>query len=169
MKCFKCQRRGHYARVCRNSGEGQQKSVCEVQEAANSEYFLGTVTQERTQDKTPWMITLSISNTPVRFKIDCGADVTVMTLKQYNALKQRPRLREDKSTLKGVGGILTSTGVFTATAPYKDELYKFDVHVVPESDNNLLSRSVSQMMGLIELKVGEVSEDVFGENCKQIQ
>lgn len=135
----------------------------EVQETEGDEYFLGTVTQERAQDKSPWTVTLKVNSTPVKFKIDCGADVSVMTRSQYNKLATRPKLREDRSTLRGVGGKLRSDGVFSTTVSLKDHQYNFDIHVVPESENNLLSRSVSQMMDLIELKIGEVSEDVFGE------
>ena len=162
--CFHCKQRGHFARRCQNS-KSNNKSVREVQEDTGTltEYFLGAVTQENVNNSPPWQVTLKVAGTPVKFKIDCGADVSVMTEKQYNHLKYRPKLCKDYTPLKGVGNKISCLGVFTTSTIYKGRQYTFDVYVVPGADNNLLSRPASRMMELIELKIGEVDQSVFGE------
>ncbi|XP_052799445.1 uncharacterized protein LOC128231064 [Mya arenaria] len=79
--CRKCQKVGHFQKKCRST-------VGAVNEASNTEHsdedesFLGTVRASTTTD--PWKVTLTVNDeADVTFKIDTGADVTVIPEKLF--------------------------------------------------------------------------------------
>ena len=96
------------------------------------------------------------------FKIDTGADTSVITESTYNALPWKPKLDPVRSPLISPGGPLKCIGMFHAKTYYKSVEYRFRVHVVQGSHSNLLSRSVAHTMGLV-VKVDDVRKDVFGK------
>ena len=159
--CFRCHQHGHFARRCPKSSS---KSVHEVTENNPDSYFLGTVTDvSKEEDNTPWEIALKVCGSTINFKIDCGADVTIISEREYNNLSRQPDVRVATVPLRGVGTRIKCVGMFTAKIKYGDEQYVMDIYVVPNTDSNLLSRSASRAMGLIELKIEEVEEDIFGD------
>ena len=68
-KCHACGKMGHYSRVCR-----APKSVHEVEEEEDDAIFLGSITA----NGEPWTVSIGIHDSSVTFKIDTGADVTVL-------------------------------------------------------------------------------------------
>lgn len=78
-----CHRMRHWATVCRS------RSVNEVTETERSEqtsYFLGSVCDEKSEQ---WTVQLQVDTTLVEFKIDTGADVTVISEDTFHTLKTR--------------------------------------------------------------------------------
>ncbi len=55
------------------------------------------------QDSDQWLITLQLGNTKVKFRIDTGADETVITDHVYNELQDVNPLKEADKKLFGVG------------------------------------------------------------------
>ena len=49
----------------------------------------------------------------VDFKIDTGADVSVISKEVYDSLQPRPRLRQSDAILRSPGGTLPYLGMFT--------------------------------------------------------
>lgn len=60
-------------------------------------YFLGAVDAPDTEP--PWHTTLNICNKVVCFKIDTGADISVMSYGEYNKLHPRPNLQQTNAVL----------------------------------------------------------------------
>ena len=56
--------------------------------------------------KEPWSVTLHVNKTPVCFKIDTGADISVMSESTYQALPQRPQLKPSTALSSSPGGKL---------------------------------------------------------------
>ena len=77
-KCRKCSKIGHWAQACRGSKQGK---LFEVQVEEES-FFLGEMVDlHEVQSNTatsPWTATVLVGKKPVDFKIDRGADVTVV-------------------------------------------------------------------------------------------
>ena len=71
-KCHKCGKIGHFQTTCRSI-------INTVQ--TEEEAFLGTVSEGGTN--RPWMIELKLNNHPILFKIDTGANVTVIPQNVY--------------------------------------------------------------------------------------
>ena len=89
--CHKCSKKGHWATVCKSS-----QTVGEIEE----DYaFLGAIGTERNEDLCT--VDLNLNNPLVRFKIDTGADVTVIPESVYKKLKPTPALLQPSKTLFG--------------------------------------------------------------------
>ena len=91
----------------------------------------------------------------MKFKIDSGADVSVMSLSTYENMPEVPVLRPTTHRLKGVNGVLKCKGTFLSYTKYQGKLYKFDIYVT-DSENNLLSRPMAEEMNLVKLNIQEV-------------
>ena len=83
------------------------------------------------------------------FKLNSGADVSVMSESNYKQLKPRPSLKTVKANLNSPGGPLNCRGRFIAKATVKGTVYHFRVIVVVNDVENLLSRGVASRMNLM--------------------
>ena len=91
----------------------------------------------------------------MKFKIDSGADVSVMSLSTYENMYDAPALRPTSHRLKGVNGVLKCKGTFSSNTEYRGKIYMFDIYVT-DSENNLLSRTMAEKMNLIKMNIQEV-------------
>lgn len=83
VKCHSCGKMGHFKRVC------MSKTVHEVAEdEEGDEVFLGSVIASG----EPWMVNLDINGKQVPFKIDTGADVTVLPYSVFKELSGNTHL-----------------------------------------------------------------------------
>lgn len=82
------------------------------------------------------------------FKIDTGADTTVMSDETYYKLKQLPQLESDDTGFDNPGGKLEGLGQVTALTMYKGQKYKFIVQVVKTAScSKLLGQAAAVAMG----------------------
>uniref|UniRef100_A0A3B4U8Y0 ribonuclease H n=1 Tax=Seriola dumerili TaxID=41447 RepID=A0A3B4U8Y0_SERDU len=151
-KCNKCHRKGHWERECHS------KAVSEITEGEKQIYFLGEVGREDSQDN--WTVSLTICDKPIAFKIDTGADATVINEKIFKKIKSKVQLDPPDTHFLSPGGDIRCTGMFQTTTSYKERLYTFPVYVIKGKGNCLLSRPEAVAMGLVR-RVDEVSS-VFG-------
>ena len=64
----------------------------------------------------PWVVTISLNGSPVEFKIDTGADVSVISDTTYKALAKKTPLKPAKKFLMGPSSqLLDVRGQFTGT------------------------------------------------------
>ena len=98
-ECWFCQQKGHYERVCRKKSRGQSSGVNEVTGAEagaeasyefqeSDEFFLGALALggiKETENGNQLSVPLKLSGKDISFKIDTGADVTVISNEQYQA------------------------------------------------------------------------------------
>ena len=141
-------------------------------EGNNREFFLGAVNSCDELEEL-WSVGLHINKNPVKFKIDTGANISVMSVSTYEALPQRPKLKLSNAVLSSPGGMLNCKGQFTAEIPHKNKLYFIDSYVIEGvCVNNLLSRHAACQMGLVQ-RVEESTANVFGDvslmNCEQVK
>ena len=157
-KCNRCHKIGHYARCCR------LRQVTEVSTAhqnnrdtdsSEEEFFIGTITSISDSHKS-WHVKLPINNHLIQFKIDSGADVSIMSVKSYRNMPQPPTLNPANHILKGIDGKLKCRGTFTAHTNYHGKEYEFTIYVT-DAESNLLSRAMAEKLNLITLNVQEVS------------
>ena len=157
-KCSKCKKKGHFAVVCRTVvGE-----VTRAPEQTSQHFFLGAI-QSGDNAEEPWSVMLHINKKPVQFKIDTGADISVMSESTYQALPQCPQLQTSNAVLSSPGGKLNCKGLFTANITLKGNTYSEDMYIIEgPSVNNLLSRQAACRMGLVQ-RVNETTADVYGD------
>jgi transposase InsO family protein len=131
-------------------------------ESAQPTYYFGAVTCE--DKEPPWTIDLTMCGSTVKFKIDCGADVSIMPDTRFKEMANKPKLQPNWSNLDSPGGPLDCIGQFLARTRVGHQAYNFRVLVVRNRTDCLLSRSVSEQMGLVKLVRG-VTEMVKGIGC----
>ena len=148
--CKKCNKKGHFATMCRS------KAIEEVdmyQEVSQEEYFLGEVKTPSPKAKKnrgkPWVVTLDINTKPVQFKIDTGADISVMSEATWQDIN-KPQLTKSQVCLTSPGGGLDCLGEFTTHTTWKGKQYSFRVAVIKGTmTKSLLSRDAAVDMGLV--------------------
>lgn len=186
-RCRKCNKIGHFEAVCKTKmlKEVRTEAVMDSDEDSFfiGELFLRATTKsnpnviEEVESDTDWDIELQVNGSPVDFKIDTGADTTVMTETTFNKIQQRPKLIKSKSIVYSPGGKVMCVGKFLATTHYKGQKYQYWVTVIQgQYASNLLGKTVAKRMGLVA-RVNAISSDltsdVFGEigllNCEPVK
>ena len=134
----------------------RSKAIEEVdmyQEVSQEEYFLGEVKTPSPRAETnrgkPWVVTLDINTKPVQFKIDTGADISVMSEATWQDIN-KPQLTKSQVCLTSPGGELDCLGEFTTHTTWKGKQYSFRVAVIKGTmTKSLLSRDAAADMGLV--------------------
>ena len=153
-ECRKCGKKGHWERQC-FSKSVREVSYCEDGEES---FYLGAVSKVNQGSAEHWTEQINIGNTPVRFRIDTGADVTVMNLKTFKMLKPKHKLVRSRGPLDSPGGALDIVGQFTSSTLHKQKRYIFTIYVARgHSVSNLLGREKAVEMGLVK-RVQQVKE-----------
>lgn len=115
---------GHWARVCRSN-----RSVNEVTETEKTEqtsHFLSSVC-DANETSEQWTMQLQVDSTPIEFKIDTGADVTIINEDTFHILTPERTLAPPDISLDSPGGELLCLGRFNATVIHKRKDYPFTV------------------------------------------
>lgn len=81
-------------------------------------FFLGSV-MSTNSDKEHWQVKLKLNGKLTSFKIDTGADITVIPEATYNSLSQRPPLKPTTAVLCSPGGTIMCVGEFIGNLSYK--------------------------------------------------
>ena len=139
--CYNCGKRGHYGKVCKST-----KSVSAVTEDDN--IFLGTVDA----GEQAWTVDLQVRHTNVRFKIDTGANVTVIPEQVYRQICRGTayNLTPGKKALFGPGRVpLSVVGVAREVLKSGDKRTTEDIYVVKHLNTALLSRPASVSLRVV--------------------
>lgn len=158
--CNKCKKVGHWEIKCHTKSI---REVTETETVSQAPYFLGAVINtNRVNDQ--WTVQILIGATPVKFKIDTGADLNIMEEETFNMLYPKQILVQSNiPPMSSPGGQLICLGRFEANAQYKEKHYSFPVYVIRSlTANNLLGRDTACAMGLVK-RIEEV-HNAFGEH-----
>ena len=109
---------GHYAKKCRGG-----RRVQEVTTDDTSTFFLDSV-KDHTQ---AWRKILNIQGGSIDFKLDSGADVSIISDKTWTKLKPRVQLNPVSARLISPGGSLKCKGQFIGRTESKGKIYNFRV------------------------------------------
>ena len=131
--CHKCNRKGHYSAQC--FSKTVAKTTTDDQSVDT--LFLDAVASER---KSVWRSTIRLEGQEVQFKIDTGAEVTVITEDVYKSLgRQVPQLTKTSKRLQGPTGIsLETLGEFKGLLEKAAKKCLLTIFVVRGLRSNLL-------------------------------
>ena len=128
--CRKCKRKGHWDIVCRSVAEtAEEDPLYDPQYDQPYEYgyedydgFMGSITEvDAVHQNDPWTVQVRLNDSqPIRFKLDTGADVTVLPVEMYDPAMgtlQRPDkvLRSANSKMQVVGKLTTAMTINNKT------------------------------------------------------
>ena len=96
--CHKCGKEGHFKSVCRSSAP--VRGVQTDKSSTDHDIFLGVVTSEDSISHNSWSVILQLNSVPVKFHIDTGAEVTIISESIYKKVSSLS-LCEPDQTLHG--------------------------------------------------------------------
>lgn len=177
-ECNYCHKFNHFARACRakrsqtfNRNSQMQnprgnipRNVHSVEEEDHQEFYIPSLTSEpessklsdnhnvcSIQNEPPWTVLLELNNhNKVAFKIDTGADVSVLSSKTFDNMNPKPELQHSNSTLRSPGGIAKCLGKFSSKVKLEDNQFVVEFYVIDGPTDNLLSRDASLKMNLVK-------------------
>ncbi|XP_046396811.1 uncharacterized protein K02A2.6-like [Ischnura elegans] len=154
--CALCKKKGHWAAVCRT------KAVAEIDKRLPGEddhFFLGSIST----GEEPWRVSLVIGNQEIPFKVDTGADVTVIGAELFKTLKGI-QLENTTTFLRGPNrSRLQAKGKFRSLLRWKDRVYEDEIFVVNGVEDALLGRPAISSLGILtwlrEITTGHPEEN----------
>ena len=159
-KCNFCHQKGHFKAVCHKKGQrvnflqdsSQSTQHQDDHQGPADSDFLGYITKDMggisVKDKQ-YDVCVKLDNTPVSFRADTGADVTVINKDTYDDHFSRKLLRRSSAKFRGPDlKELNICGYFNAEVKYRDKSVTTPVYVLPCSAQ-LLSREVCEKLGLV--------------------
>ena len=163
-RCRACGKQNHFERVCRSSRPHQVREVAEL--SPETTYFLGSVANA--EEEPPWRTDLVIQGRRISFKIDTGADVSVIPKRVYDSLRPKPKLRPSFASLRSPGGELRHLGTFNAGVRQDDRSMQLRIFVLNSDCDSLLSRDAALRLGLVK-RLDDVKNLAFGEIGEPVQ
>ena len=135
--CRRCNKIGHFEAACQTRMLKEVTAMPSSTTDTDEMFFLGEVNEtvsdimDQMDSENEWLVNLPVNGSTVEFKIDTGADITVMSQAAFKRLPQRSQLVSPrKGPITSPGGEVKSIGKFLATSEYKGKKYRFWVTVI---------------------------------------
>ena len=153
IECFNCKKVGHFAKFCHAKKKSlHEVSVPDKEEPQEEDGFYLEEISVNVEKSEPWWTKLRINGETTSFKVDPGADVTVMTYRSFKRMKELPCLANTNVGLTDASGNpIKVHGKFQTSAVKNGTKYNFAVYVA-ETKNNLLSRPVAEAMKMVQFR-----------------
>ena len=138
IECFNCKKVGHFAKFCHAKKKSlHEVSVPDKEEPQEEDGFYLEEISVNVEKSEPWWTKLRINGETTSFKVDPGADVTVMTYRSFKRMKELPCLANTNVGLTDASGNpIKVHGKFQTSAVKNGTKYNFAVYVA-ETKNNL--------------------------------
>ncbi|XP_059061669.1 uncharacterized protein K02A2.6-like [Achroia grisella] len=176
IRCYRCDKIGHFAKCCKIKFTHEVTEVTDTPEYKdNNELLLYNISIDTLcKQYESWYENVIVNGVNLYFKLDSGADASVMSLFSYNnAGFKECQLSKCATVLREISkNKLPVIGYFDAMIQYKQRSCKERIYVLEVNCNNLLSLRACVCLELIlrsnELSVNGmyIDESVFqGMGC----
>ena len=148
-ECLSCHKVGHFQSVCRQKDKKKVRHVRDS-DSDDEHVFLGNINEVNDVKSDDWHTELLVDGKNVRFRIDTGADVTVVPDSYF---KSTDKLQKTDKKLYGPGGSkIEVVGVHKASMETKKQNSKTmqDLYVVRGLKKPLLGRPAIQALDLLQ-------------------
>ena len=128
------------------------KPISEIAEDSEEETFLGTVNSANAIGASAlWLVKVKVNGEDVEFKVDTGADVTVIPERIYSE-RRDGELQPSSLTLHGpTGESLKVCGQFSGSLSRKSNECQQDIYVMENLHRPLLGRPALQALRVVAL------------------
>lgn len=138
QKCNKCGKIGHYAKMCKTKAVHGLEAREPAPNEMFTEAFLGTI-HTNSNKQGNWMLNLQVNGYKVTFKMDTGAEVTVISKQIYDNIPGEKSLTQPNKVLYGVGSQpLEVLGSFPCKLQHKGKTFQDEVYVIQSMVEPLL-------------------------------
>ena len=166
--CHNCKKKGHYQKQCFSKTTIGEVSippsvVPEIQEEA----YLNTVNGSNEAGKV-WNCVVRVNGVTTSFKLDTGAEVTVVTKETAEHLKSVKKWQKSEKKLCGADRRqLQVLGTFSANLKHNTRSTVQLVYVVKDLNQNLLGLPAIEDLGLIQ-RIGVVEKRTIPDEFKNV-
>lgn len=159
-KCKKCLKIGHWVQACKSTKPEKLFDIAAEEES----FFLGEVVDlhkiHSNPTKSPWIATVFVDEKPVDFKLDNGADFTVVPYDTFLSFDLQTKLElTDKVLLGPCNYKMNCKGKFTTNLTYNLNSIKETVYTVESLARPLFGRSTAVKLNLISRLCELTSDD----------
>ena len=168
-QCHSCGKTGHWKKACRSKQLSEVSGeIFPIYSADNSDdIFLGEVcidTVHSSIHDMPWQAEVCLNRNKLKFKLDSGADVSVIPHSLFEKLAEKEILKLEPTNKVLLGPCnykIKCSGKFTGELSVNNETLNEEIYVVKGLQTPLLGRVASSKLKLIQ-KVDHINE--FGED-----
>ncbi|KAI5721185.1 hypothetical protein M8J77_017325 [Diaphorina citri] len=165
--CRKCNGLHHFASVCRRKNF-PRRNVHALEENSDDCFRIVDAISVDTLSKQQWYQTFEFNGTKVSFKLDTGADVSVLPVSVLNSIDPHwsSRIKKNNTVCEAFGGFpLKIIGAIKLKFVSKTASCQVEVLVMPDSKGiiPILGREACENLGLVH-RVLRVNSTVDGVN-----
>ena len=144
--CFKCSKKGHFESVCRTTTKpGEVLAISTFKR----DYFVGMIWQQKLGSKI-WRSSLFLNGVLIEFKLDTGADVTVIPAQDYTRYFKGQLVKPSRILRGPTQQCLNVVGQFIGTLRTDGGVeVKQEVYVVRDLHMPLIGRPAIEALGLL--------------------
>lgn len=164
VKCYRCDKTGHFARLCRARFVAEIEDEEEIEDCAEiRESLLCSLSVDEVGGKCDsWFQEVLIDNVCVNFKLDSGAEASIMSFRAFKEAGFDERiLKKNNCILREVSKAkLPVLGYFEPVLSYNKVQTRQKMYVLNLNCTNLLGIRACRELKLIvrNEKIGEISE-----------
>lgn len=157
--CGKCQKRNHFASVCKTNRDKRINSVNsrDSLDLGNETLYIGTINNIKSRitdtEYTAWHTKLEINNNCLDFKIDTGAPVNIISISDYINVLKLPvdLLQSTQIQLKSyTGDKIPLVGMCQLKCKKNNSLHDIVFHVVNNTTEALLGLPACVELNLVQ-------------------
>ena len=164
--CYRCNRRGHFSSQCLSNTVAMISASAEQLPSNHSNQFedLKYLDTVENSNGNMWELELRSGQDVIRFKVDTGAEVTVLSDKTWKSLKRTEQLQPAETTLCGPDrNRLTVLGKTSLTLTHKELCCTQPVYIVKDITNNLLGFPAIKALKLLSHVQSVVDDEIFSQ------
>lgn len=151
-RCSKCKKLRHFARACKSRGI---KSITADETEVDGHCFTGNVSC--TSEREAWRATVSVNDRDIRFRIDTGADVTVLPAPTFKQLGASHLLkRSDRYLLGPTRQLLGLLGSVEVPVTYSSQTVIAKLYIAEDLAEPLLGLDLIERFQLLQ-RVNDVT------------
>lgn len=165
IACHKCGIKGHYAKCCRTKRKIQEIRLEPAGARATTDTtgtgtveFLDTV--DAVNSDTPWIAKLQLNNREVEFKVDTGADVSVLPEEHYQPGRDGALEKMTRKLSGPVGNQLQVLGKISGYIKRGGEHTIQDIYVVRGLTRPLLGKPAIEALQVVTLNVQSITSEL---------
>ena len=98
--CRRCNKEGHFAKVCLS----KPINVVNVADEEEESFVIDTIAIMQISNNTSWEVQLKSNGTMINYKLDTGAQVNVIPFKTLSGLRMNPKLQPTRVKLTAYNG-----------------------------------------------------------------
>lgn len=145
--CNNCGENNHYAKCCKAAPKQKVHTVDEEDE----EEFIVDEVHTCTTEKEEWIVPVEVNDTITPFKLDTGAQVNLLSWKDYKRLTKKEQNSSCENKLTGyTGERIPVKGGCVATFKYKNHLIRAHLLIVDKSVQPILGLSACIKLNLVK-------------------